>query len=497
MDVLHFFIFRIRFCLVICFFSTFVSAQDRYREIDSLLDASTLEYENYDTQKSIDLAKQALKKAERLKISQAIAEANYNIARGLGDIGKHEESFSYIEKAEKEDFARKNNLFRAKLREIAATNYMTLSMYPQAVKEFHKTLQLTSHYENDSFAKMIRGRTYGNLYVTYHDIGNLDSAYYYLDREIKSLKDLEEAEIYSYLSLSYLDYGLIYIEEEKNLDSAQYYFQKSLYLLEKYEDPFKQDVFRALGDLYYEKKEYDKSLNYYLESQKILNKIDFFDPSYTYILKRISDIYKYRKNFELEQLYLDKYIALKDSLSESKIDAVGKIVNDLLKKQEKSEGEARSKTYLIICSVFLISAAAVLVTIYFYRKKQRQEKEALSNKEKLLIKKENENQILKQQLNVAFDEVVQLAKMNDPSFLSRFMEVYPEFTGKLKETYPTLQSSELTFCAMLFLNFSSKDIAEFTFVTPKAVQNRKNRLRKKLNIPSEEDLNIWMQKLLG
>ncbi len=495
--MLHFFILKVRFCIVICFFSIFVFAQDRCKEIDSLLDFSTLEYENYDTQKSIDLAKQALKKAEELKISQAIAEANYNIARGLGDIGKQKESFSYIEKAEKEDFARKNNLFRAKLREIAATNYMTLGMYPQAIKEFHKALQLTNKTGNDSFSKMIRGRTYGNLYVAYHDIGNLDSAYYYLDKEIQSLKNSEEAEVYSYLSLSYLDYGLMYLEEKKNLDSAQHYFQKSLYLLDKHEDPFKQDVFRALGDLYYVKKEYDKSLNYYLESQQILNEIDSFDPSYTYILKRISEIYRYHNNFELEQLYLDKYIALKDSLSESKIDAVGSIVNDLLKKQEKAEGRARNRIYLIICSVFLISAIAILVTIHFYGKKQRQEKEARLNKEKLLIKKENENQILKQQLNTAFDEVVQLAKANDSSFLSRFMEVYPEFSGRLKETYPALQSSELTFCAMLFLNFSSKDIAEFTFVTPKAVQNRKNRLRKKLNIPSEEDLNIWMQKIPG
>jgi hypothetical protein len=35
----------------------------------------------------------------------------------------------------------------------------------------------------------------------------------------------------------------------------------------------------------------------------------------------------------------------------------------------------------------------------------------------------------------------------------------------------------------------------YTFVTPKAVQNRKNRIRKKLNIPSEEDINVWIGRI--
>ena len=103
--------------------------------------------------------------------------------------------------------------------------------------------------------------------------------------------------------------------------------------------------------------------------------------------------------------------------------------------------------------------------------------------------------MLKLQLNTAFEEIVELAKSNSPEFLSRFQEVYPAFCHNLMTSHPRLQTSEIKFCALLFLNFSSKDIAEFTYVTVKAVQNRKNRLRKKLNISSEEDLNLWMQKL--
>ena len=94
-----------------------------------------------------------------------------------------------------------------------------------------------------------------------------------------------------------------------------------------------------------------------------------------------------------------------------------------------------------------------------------------------------------------FNDLIALAKSNSPEFLILFKELYPQFIYRLKELDPKVRSSELSFCAMAYLNFSSKDIAEYTFVTVRAVQIRKNRLRKKYNIPSDEDFNSWMRKL--
>ncbi|MGE8380244.1 MAG: hypothetical protein ACN6PN_17880 [Sphingobacterium sp.] len=58
-----------------------------------------------------------------------------------------------------------------------------------------------------------------------------------------------------------------------------------------------------------------------------------------------------------------------------------------------------------------------------------------------------------------------------------------------------IRTTELEFCAMAFLNFSTKNIAEYTYETICAVQIRKNRLRKKFEIPSDEDFNNWMREL--
>jgi DNA-binding CsgD family transcriptional regulator len=98
--------------------------------------------------------------------------------------------------------------------------------------------------------------------------------------------------------------------------------------------------------------------------------------------------------------------------------------------------------------------------------------------------------------NLAEDEIIRLAKENSPRLLSKFKTLYPAFFEKLAEIQPKLQNSELIFCIYLKLNLSTKEIATYTFVTPKAVQNRKNRIRKKLNIESSVDIYKWFDEHL-
>ena len=93
-----------------------------------------------------------------------------------------------------------------------------------------------------------------------------------------------------------------------------------------------------------------------------------------------------------------------------------------------------------------------------------------------------------------FNNLIALAKNNSAEFLTLFSEIYPDFVVSLKTINPKIRSSELEFCALTFLNFSTKNIAQYTFVTIRAVQVRKNRLRKKLNIASDIDFNCWMRE---
>ncbi|UZT98410.1 hypothetical protein ODZ84_02240 [Chryseobacterium fluminis] len=93
------------------------------------------------------------------------------------------------------------------------------------------------------------------------------------------------------------------------------------------------------------------------------------------------------------------------------------------------------------------------------------------------------------------DEILALAKQNSPRLLNKFRLVHPDFFDKISGIQPNLKNSELIFCIYLKLNLTTKEVATYTFVTPKAIQNRKNRLRKKLGIPSDLDIYKWFNDI--
>ena len=96
-------------------------------------------------------------------------------------------------------------------------------------------------------------------------------------------------------------------------------------------------------------------------------------------------------------------------------------------------------------------------------------------------------------INRSFVDLTVLAKANDPLFSIRFQETYPEFTHNLFKKHPDLIKGEFLLCAMIFLNYSSKQIAEYTQVKHRSIQTRKSRLRKKMNLFPEVDLHYYMK----
>jgi len=69
-----------------------------------------------------------------------------------------------------------------------------------------------------------------------------------------------------------------------------------------------------------------------------------------------------------------------------------------------------------------------------------------------------------------------------------FEQVHPSFYKNLEERCPDLTIKEKRLCAFLRLGLSTKDIASITFTEVRSVESARNRLRKKLDIATEENL---------
>ncbi len=81
------------------------------------------------------------------------------------------------------------------------------------------------------------------------------------------------------------------------------------------------------------------------------------------------------------------------------------------------------------------------------------------------------------------------------SFKTYFINVYPMFFKRLIQLSPDISPAEMRLAAFLRLNLSSKEIASLVFIAPESVKTARNRLRKKLNLSPEENLNTFLMAL--
>lgn len=154
----------------------------------------------------------------------------------------------------------------------------------------------------------------------------------------------------------------------------------------------------------------------------------------------------------------------------------------------RNEDHNKKRKTCLPVGILIILATSINVYIYQKIKNLQIPKHAPPDKD---IKPKERDKISKEKLN----EIIELAKKNDSTFLMKFQEAYPEFISNLLEINPKLDNLDLAFCALIKLNFSAKEIAAYTFIQHASVQQRKRRMRKKLNISSEIDLYMFFNDL--
>jgi len=74
-------------------------------------------------------------------------------------------------------------------------------------------------------------------------------------------------------------------------------------------------------------------------------------------------------------------------------------------------------------------------------------------------------------------------------FLIKFEEKHTNFFKHMKTLYPELTSNDLRLCACLKLNLETKEIASLMNLSVKAVENNRYRLRKKIRLTRDQNLN--------
>lgn len=102
------------------------------------------------------------------------------------------------------------------------------------------------------------------------------------------------------------------------------------------------------------------------------------------------------------------------------------------------------------------------------------------NDASLLLKKLQTNKIISQQNN---------------SLKELFESISPNFMQRLNEINPNLTEQDILYCVLIRQKKSTKEIANFLNVSPKSVNQHKYRLKKKLAVSKEENINDFISKI--
>lgn len=454
------------------------------KHIDSVLNSVTYFVESTPYE-AFNVSKELYNQAQKCDYKIGSSYALYLMSLSVGNLKRHDDALRYANESKKIAYKIKNDSLLLYADFSIATQYGCIGLNNKSLNKLDDCIARVYFLPEDS-RNVLLGKLYSKK--AFFLLEAEESVYLKLHR--KAAFYLEKTTRVSNFALNNI--GHTYLMNGK-LDSAEYYFKKSLINYHYNNNDNIEIVTSNLAEVFFKKKDFTNAIAY-LDSSSVLAKQKkiYYLLAHNYsIYKQIyeakgfkDELLKYQK---LEIMYKDStYIAEKNSL----ITAANYIVNDIEFQNEKKI--SFGKFLLIFGSLFIFTL--ILYSLTQFRSKNKLELDTQLKVEEI-EQQSSEIVELKKKVSTSYDELVQMAKNDDPLFISLFMELYPCFYTKLITIQPKLTITEQKVCFYLKLKFSTKEIADYTFVTSKAIQNRKNRLRKRLGIDEGVDIYKWLEDL--
>ncbi len=369
---------------------------------------------------------------------------------------------------------------------------------------------------------------WNNYAVNYKKSKQYDQALRYYK---KSIPIYEKLERHKSLALSYNNLGNLYRAKD-SMEVAENYFLQAKQSAETAN--FKKELSVALHNLglirnHYE--DYDKALDYFKASEKISKEIkNSLLLISTYI--GLANAYEGQRDYKNAFGYAAKRIKLKDSLFERQsIDKINELevrYQSEIKEQQITlqeneiallEQEAKLNGLQRTLLGTGLGLSVIVLGLAFYGFRQRSKRNALAREKveselafkrkeltthALHLAKKNEvlesikekAQLLKhdhhgsngyQKLIQTIDFDLQ-SDNNWENFARYFEQVHKDFNKHVKQRFPEVTPNELRLMALLKMNLSSKEIANILNISQEGIKKARYRLRKKLDIASEDSL---------
>jgi len=528
------------FCLVST--STLGQNFSEASSIEELYNKAEKEFHERNFPEAIELAKLALTSITPTSQPEIKPKTHHLIGNIYSSVNDYDISLQHLLKALEsfETLNDKENIAIVK-GDIGAL-YIKIEQYGKGFQFLKEAIDFHSTNPSKFNSNLIKD--YQTMGIAHGSTNQLDSALFYFQKIIDQTDSVNiNTQFYGGL---YNNIGAIYSKKEDN-DKALEFYKKSLEIFTKIDSKIGEAVsISNIAFIHEKEKEYQKSIDLYQQSITIFHEagsVQYLSNCY----QNLGDIYENIGKLDSALSYQKKFIELNDSLINSevmeqitdlqmKFEIRKKDQELLLIEQEKEIIEKDNKIketrqYLLIGGLALLVIIGVLIfrtlkiSLRNNKLKQKvlqQEKKELShdiqykNKElenfALSIIEKNDLLVnLKDKLNSidssSINNSESLKNLSNTinnnlyiekdkvEFEMRLDKNHQSFFLNLDKHFPSLTKNERRLCSLLVLDLSSKDIATILNISPEGVKKSRYRLRKKLNLDSENDLSEFLKNL--
>ncbi|MEO9511073.1 MAG: tetratricopeptide repeat protein [Flavobacteriaceae bacterium] len=492
-----------------------------------------------DYSKSLSYFQENLEVSKEVGKKSVIASVYNKLGIVYGSIGDEIKQIDYYEKSLKlrEDIGDKSAIATT-LSNIAGL-HQEQKNYAKALEYHQKCLKIRE--ELNEQAKIAWSSAHiGEIYL---DHGDYKTALTYYERSLKLGKEFgDKKEIAWYIELM----G-DYFRHKKDYTKALEYYQRSLqHSTEMGAKPEISSVLFSIGAVYLAKKQYSKTIEKCKESYQIA--VDINDVSrQNNACECLYEGYKGLNNSNQALNFFEKASVLNDSLKSEETakrlqemefakiilkDSIAKaeerrIAKEKIRKQESKIALLNTKNKVKSLWIIFGSLAAILLMgLLYYRYKQRVKYKDLQNKllnSEIEYKKKdltnfavnisnNQEWALSlaekmenlktstgrkrakelEDLDTEIKNKIWVDKSSD-DFYKKIDALSSSFYAKLNTQFEGLTKTEIRLCSLIKLELDNKQIASLQNINPSSVKKSRNRLRKKLNLSPQQDLDAFLR----
>lgn len=475
-----------------------------------------------------------------------------NIALALLDMGICTYSVSYTDGLDyalraMEEFKKFEKTFpakalqgRSKCLQLISTINLRQGKYKESVAMSKEALLGFS--ENEDTTTYL-GIIYNSLGIAYSKLNLPDSSEYF---HRKALEERIQTKDFRYLPVSLIKIADIEAAKGNKSESKSLY-DRAFFLADSTGN--RQEEVMALLAIGKWKMNFEKNFNDaesdYLKAEsiaKVLSDRSF----YLNAIDHLIELKKVQGDFSGALKLSEEEAAIRDSMNsweKQKIQKSLEIQFDVAEKERQlkliqNENDiSRLTNYLLWATIaFLLLFAGGI--IYFIRKNHKRDKLLLQTKVEL-VKALEEQKVLREQYmqnELEFKEAqlsaltVQMLQKNElmqelrekleadqsiskdspltrlvnkgqnqekewADFNVQFESINKNFYARIRQAYPDISPNDLKICALIKLNLSIKEMAGILNISPDSVKTARYRLRKKLQLNSEDNLTEFILKL--